>query len=293
MHLLYSRFFTKALADLGLIGHREPFLRLFNQGQILGADGERMSKSRGNVQDPDELVARYGADTVRLFLMFMGPWDQGGPWSPTGIGGVHRFLNRVWTLALDASGLEAGDPEAGKLPGGEDAATAEATIRTAAHRTLRVVGDEYDGLRFNTMVAHLMELTNTLFRYRGTEVSGGAAWDEAMGLLLLMLAPAAPHLSEELWSRRLAATGVPWSSIHAEPWPEVDASAILEETREIPVQVNGKLRDKVVVAADIAGDELERLVLERPKVVAALAGRTPDRIIQAGGGRLVNIVVKG
>ena len=99
MHLLYSRFFTKAMSDLGIVQDREPFKRLFNQGQILGADGERMSKSRGNVQDPDELVQRYGADTVRLFLMFMGPWDQGGPWSPTGIGGVARFLNRVWTLA--------------------------------------------------------------------------------------------------------------------------------------------------------------------------------------------------
>ena len=119
MHLLYSRFFTKAMADCGLIAEREPFKRLFNQGQILGADGERMSKSRGNVQDPDELVGRYGADTVRLFLMFMGPWDQGGPWSPTGIGGVHRFLNRVWTLVLDPHGREPGDPEAGRLPAGE------------------------------------------------------------------------------------------------------------------------------------------------------------------------------
>ena len=113
MHLLYARFFTKAMADIGLVRDREPFLKLFNQGQILGADGERMSKSRGNVQDPDELVERYGADTVRLFLMFMGPWDQGGPWSPTGIGGVHRFLNRVWTLVLDPHGHEAGDPECG------------------------------------------------------------------------------------------------------------------------------------------------------------------------------------
>ena len=104
MHLLYSRFWTKAMRDIGLIGDDEPFKRLFNQGQILGLDGERMSKSRGNTVDPDDLVARYGADTVRLFLMFMGPWDQGGPWSPTGIGGVHRFLNRVWTLALDPHG---------------------------------------------------------------------------------------------------------------------------------------------------------------------------------------------
>ena len=120
MHLMYSRFFTKAMADLGLVRDREPFIRLFNQGQILGADGERMSKSRGNVQDPDELVHRYGADTVRLFLMFMGPWDQGGPWSPTGIGGVHRFLNRVWTLVLDGCRSRAGRPERRDAAGRRD-----------------------------------------------------------------------------------------------------------------------------------------------------------------------------
>ena len=137
MHLLYSRFFAKALTDLGLVHEREPFKRLFNQGQILGADGERMSKSRGNVQDPDELVRRYGADTVRLFLMFMGPWDQGGPWSPTGIEGVNRFLRRVWTVVLDPAGRGSGDPNAGLLPKGEDAATADRALRVAAHRTLR------------------------------------------------------------------------------------------------------------------------------------------------------------
>ena len=189
MHLLYSRFWTKAMRDIGLVEQNEPFKRLFNQGQILGADGERMSKSRGNVQDPDDLVQRYGADTIRLFLMFMGPWDQGGPWSSTGIGGVHRFLNRVWTLAIDPHGREHGDPDAGKLPAGEDEAAAEAALRAAAHRTLRDVTEDYEGFRFNTMVAKLMELSNTLFRYRGTPVAGGAAWDEAIRLLLLMLAP--------------------------------------------------------------------------------------------------------
>jgi leucyl-tRNA synthetase len=293
MHLLYSRFFTKAMADCGLVGHREPFLRLFNQGQILGADGERMSKSRGNVQDPDELVGRYGADTVRLFLMFMGPWDQGGPWSPSGVGGVHRFLNRVWTLVLDPTGIEPSDPESGRLPAGEDEVAAARTIRAAAHRTLRAVGEDYEGFRFNTMVAKLMELSNVLYRYRGTPVAGGAAWDEAVRMLLLMLAPAAPHVTEELWSRRLAAEGTEWSSIHREAWPVVDEAAAASETREVPVQVNGKLRDRVVVPADIAPEALEALVLARPKVVASLAGRAPDRIIQAGGGRLVNIVVRG
>ena len=225
--------------------------------------------------------------------MFMGPWDQGGPWSPTGIEGVHRFLRRIWTLALDPQGTEPGDPEAGRLPGGEDATVAEHALRAAAHRALRGVSDDYEAFRFNTMVAKLMELSNTLYRYRGTEVAGGAAWDEAIRLLLLMLAPAAPHITEELWTRRLMSAGEPWRSIHAEAWPAVDPAAAAEETREVPVQVNGKLRDRVVVPAGIDAAELERLVLERPKVVAALAGRVPDRVIQAAGGRLVNVVVRG
>ena len=292
MHLLYSRFFTKAMADCGLVAEREPFVRLFNQGQVLGADGERMSKSRGNVQDPDELVSQYGADTVRLFLMFMGPWDQGGPWSPTGIGGVARFLGRAWTLVLDPRGIEPGDPTSGSLPGGEDAAAAERTIRGAAHRTLATVTADYEAFHFNTMVARLMELSNLLFRYRGTEVAGGAAWDEAISLLLLMLAPAAPHVTEELWSRRLAARGEAWRSIHLERWPQVDAAAAAVETRELPIQVNGKVRDRVEIAVGLAEVEVEALVLARPKIVAALAGKVPDRVIHAGGGRIVNIVVR-
>jgi leucyl-tRNA synthetase, eubacterial and mitochondrial family len=297
MHLLYSRFFTKAMADCGLIGQREPFKRLFNQGQILGADGDRMSKSRGNVQDPDELVGRYGADTVRLFLMFMGPWDQGGPWSPTGIGGVHRFLNRVWTLVLDASGREPGDPDAGSLPAGETEPDAERAIRTAAHTTLRDVTADYEAFRFNTMIAKLMELANTLFRYRGTIAAGSPAWDEAIRLLLLMLAPAAPHITEELWSRRPAApggtaSGTDWSSIHSQTWPELDVAATAKSTREIPIQVNGKLRDKVTVAADAAQADIEAAVLARDRIREILGGRTPDRIVVAGGGKLVNLVIR-
>ncbi len=291
MHLLYAREITKMMRDIGLVEQGEPFLRLFNQGQILGADGERMSKSRGNVQDPDDLVARYGADTIRLFLMFMGPWDQGGPWSPTGIGGVHRFLNRVWTLALDSHGLEGGDPDSGKLPAGEDRAAAERSIRMAAHRTLRAVTEEYEGFRFNTMVAHLMELANTLFRYRGSEVANGPAWDEAIRLLLLMLAPAAPHIADELWNRLRAGAGLAESSIHLESWPAVDETAIAAELREVPVQINGKVRDRVSVPVGIEPAELERLVLARPRIAELLAGRTPDKVIHAGG-RLVNLVVR-
>jgi leucyl-tRNA synthetase len=291
MHLLYSRFFTKAMADLGMVHEREPFKRLFNQGQILGADGERMSKSRGNVQDPDELVLRYGADTVRLFLMFMGPWDQGGPWSPTGIGGISRFLNRVWHAALDPRGVDPGDPESGVLPAGQDVAAAQKALRTAAHRTLRVVSEEYAELRFNTMVAHLMELSNLLQRYRGTAAAGTPAWDEATRLLLLMLAPAAPHLADELWTRLAETHGQAWSSIHTQSWPAVDESAAAENEREVPVQVNGKLRDRVMVPTGISAAQLEAVVLARPKIVAALEGRPPLKVIHAGG-KLVNIVVR-
>jgi leucyl-tRNA synthetase len=292
MHHLYGREFTKMVRDLGMIRQNEPWKRVFNQGQILGADGERMSKSRGNVQDPDELVQQYGADTVRLFLMFMGPWDQGGPWSPTGIGGVHRFLNRVWALALDPHYREPGDPEAGTLPDGQDESAARFAIRAAAHRTLRDVTADYEVFHFNTMVAKLMELSNTLYRYRGSAVASGEEWDEAMRMLLLMLAPAAPHVTEELWSRRQAAAGEDWSSIHTAGWPEVDPSAVVESTREIPVQVNGKVRDRVVVPADADAAAVEAAVLASPRIRQLLGGRTPDRVIQAGGGKLVNLVVR-
>jgi leucyl-tRNA synthetase len=292
MHLLYAREFTKMMRDLGLIQQNEPWKRVFNQGQILGADGERMSKSRGNVQDPDELVQRYGADTVRLFLMFMGPWDQGGPWSPTGIGGVHRFLNRVWALTLDPYYREPGDPDAGTLPNGQDEATARAELRAAAHRTLREATADYEAFHFNTMIAKLMELSNTLFRYRGSPVAGGSEWDEAVRLLLLVLAPAAPHITEELWSRRLEAGGEPWSSIHTQRWPEVDLAAVAESTREVPVQVNGKVRDRVTVPANADAAAIEAAVLASPRIQQLLAGRPPERVIQAGGGRLVNLVVR-
>ncbi|HUG29888.1 MAG TPA: leucine--tRNA ligase [Candidatus Limnocylindria bacterium] len=292
MHHLYGRMFTKMIRDLGMVRQNEPWRRVFNQGQILGADGERMSKSRGNVQDPDELVSKYGADTVRLFLMFMGPWDQGGPWSPTGMGGVYRFLNRVWALSLDPHYREPGDPDAGTLPDGQDEPAARAALRAAAHRTLRDVTADYEVFHFNTMVAKLMELTNTLFRYRGSSVAGVEDWDEAMRLVLLMLAPAAPHISEELWSRRLAARGEAWSSIHKETWPTVDETAAAESTREVPVQVNGKVRDRITVPADADSAAIEAAVLASPRIQQLLAGRAPDRVIHAGGGRLVNLVLR-
>jgi leucyl-tRNA synthetase len=165
-------------------------------------------------------------------------------------------------------------------------------MRAAAHRTLRDVTEDYEGFRWNTMVAKLMELSNVLFRYRGTSVAGLPEWDEAVRLLLLMLAPAAPHITEELWSRRAEARGDEWESIHIQRWPDVDETAIVEATRELPIQVNGKLRDKITVPVGISDIELEQIILSRDKVLAAIGDRQVARLIHAGGGRLVNIVLR-
>jgi leucyl-tRNA synthetase len=282
---------TKALNDMGIVGEREPWLRLFNQGQILGEDGERMSKSRGNVQDPDELVEKYGADTVRLFLMFMGPWDQGGPWNSKGIEGVHRFLRRVWTVSTDPHGREAGDPDAGRLAAGQSAAAAADELRRATHRTIKKVTEDHDTFHWNTMISALMELTNRLMRLRGTEVVTGPEWDEATRVLVLMLAPMAPHIAEELWSRRLAASGEAWRSVHTESWPDYDAMLVTTDEFELPIQVNGKLRDVVTLPAGLSEVEVEQIVLARDKVRAYLDGNEVVRVVQVPG-RLANVVTR-
>jgi len=269
---------------------------MFNQGQILGADGERMSKSRGNVQDPDELVSRYGADTVRLFLMFMGPWDQGGSWSPTGIDGVNRFLRRVWNVVLDPQGSDSSDASDGDddLSAGADSAayaTAVDKLRRHAHRALAKVTEDHEDFRFNTMISALMELTNHMYRVRGTDVVDGADWDEAVRMLLLMLAPLAPHISEELWSRREAQMGREWTSVHAQSWPDYSPELVAAQEIDLPIQVNGKLRDVITVPAGLSEVEIEQIALARDKVRANLAGNEIVRIIHVPG-RLVNIVVR-
>jgi leucyl-tRNA synthetase len=291
MHLLYARFITKALNDMELVHEREPWRRLFNQGQILGADGERMSKSRGNVQDPDELVSKYGADTVRLFLMFMGPWDQGGPWSDTGIEGVFRFLRRVWTVATDPTGHEVGDAEAGRLPAGQTVSTATDELRRATHRAIKKVTEDHETFHWNTMISALMELTNRLMRLRGTDVVNVPQWDESVRTLVLLLAPMAPHITEELWSRHLAAEGGDWRSVHTERWPDYDATLVTSDEVELPIQVNGKLRDVVTVPAGLSEIEIEQIVLARDKVRAYLDGNEVVRVVQVPG-RLANVVTK-
>jgi leucyl-tRNA synthetase len=277
LHLMYARFFVKALRDMGHLSFDEPFTALRNQGQILGADHQRMSKSRGNVANPDELVERYGADAVRCFLMYIGPWDQGGPWNPTGIDGVHRFLGRVWSIGTFA---ETDAP----APVAVDRDELERALRRATHVTVESVSEDIEAFRFNTALAKLMELSNTIVRARESGIAGSAAFDAAVDTLLLLLAPMAPHITEELWARR----GRPYS-IHQQAWPSYDAAIAAAETIELPVQVDGKLRDRLVVTPDTPAEEIERMALESEHVQRYLGGRAPARVVYIAG-KLVNVV---
>jgi leucyl-tRNA synthetase len=279
MHLMYTRFFTKALRDMGVVWFDEPMLRLFNQGIILGEDNEKMSKSRGNVVAPDDLVARYGADTVRTYLMFIGPWEMGGPWSSTGIEGVSRFFNRVWTLVTEPPGSGSGSHA---RPGDREVRD----LRRKTHQTIRKVSEDLDGFRFNTAVAALMELNNVLVKAKDTAVYGTPAWHEAVESLLLLVAPIAPHISEELWAR----LDKPYS-IHQQRWPAWDPEVAREEIITLVVQINGKVRDKLEVPADVTEEQARTLALEAPGVKRHLDGQKPVKVIYVPG-KLVNIVAR-
>jgi leucyl-tRNA synthetase len=270
MHLLYARFFWKAIRDMGLVGGDEPFLRLFNQGQILGPDGQRMSKSRGNVVAPDEQVERYGADTFRLYLMFIGPWDQGGPFGLEGISGIERWLNRVWNLVQSEPSI-----------GGDSARE----LRHVTHKTIRRATDDMEHFRFNTLIAALMEMTNQMTQVRDAGPVDRGAWAEAVGALLLMLAPLAPHIGEELWER----SGRPYS-VHRQTWPAWDEDLAREEQVTLVVQVNGKVRDRIQVTADIDEARAKELALASPVVQRHIAGRNVRRVVYVPG-KLVNIVL--
>jgi len=274
MHLLYSRFFMRVLRDLGLTEYSEPFTRLFNQGTILGPDGSRMSKSKGNVVNPDDYVGTQGADTIRCYLMFIGPWDQGGPWNVQGITGVHKFLNRVWTLVTEPRPIK------------QINADADTKLRRAVHQTIRGVTEDLEKFRFNTMLAKLMTLVNEMFDAR--PFVSDEAWDEAIRALLLMLAPSAPHIAEELWSNVL---GLPYS-IHRQSWPTWDEQLAAEEELRIAVTINGKPRGELVISADLRDDreQVERLAQELPRVKLVLDGQNLKRVIYVPG-KVVNLVV--
>ncbi|MDO8363655.1 MAG: leucine--tRNA ligase [Actinomycetota bacterium] len=304
LHLLYARFWHKVLFDLGHVSSVEPFHRLFNQGYILAAayqdergmyveatevqaaDGGytyqgrpvareygKMGKSLRNAIDPDEMCALYGADTLRLYLMSMGPLDASRPWESKDVVGVYRFLQRVWRNVIDE------DTGAARLlaePAGNDTATPNDTVRLL-HRTVAGVREELDNLRFNTAIAKLIEFNNHLTKL------GGCPADMAEPLVK-MLAPLAPHAAEELWSALGHTT-----SITYEPFPEFDPAMLVADTVEYPVQINGKVRGRITVAADADATAVEATAMADEKVVAALAGGTPKKIIVVPG-RMVNIV---
>jgi len=285
MHLLYSRFFIKGLHDMGVVDFEEPFLRLFNQGVILGEDHEKMSKSRGNVVNPDEVVEGLGADAVRCFMMFIGPWDQGGPWSEVGINGVARWLNRVWDIVVrDPADLDGERQEVARATAITDDKRRE-TLRVL-HQTIRRCHNDLDRFKFNTAIASLMELANHLNRVWAESSIDSATWRECIENFLLMLAPIAPHVTEELWER----TGHAYS-IHQQAFPSWDDDLAAEDTITLVVQVNGKVRDKLEVPAGIEEAAAQELALASPRVKSYTDGKLVSKTIFVPG-RLVNLVVQ-
>ncbi|MGD9933565.1 MAG: leucine--tRNA ligase, partial [Dehalococcoidia bacterium] len=272
MHLIYTRFFHKAARDMGITRGSEPMLQLRNQGQILGPDGQRMSKSRGNVVDPDAQVSQFGADTVRAYLAFGYEWSEGGPWSDNNIQGPARWLNRAWSIA------QPGEPAAEP-----DASTVQ-SLKRAQHIAIRDVGEDLEAFKFNTVVSSLMEYTNALYRLRDA-AEGSPSWNEAVDTLVLLAAPITPHLSEELWSLR----GHEYS-VHQQAWPLFDSARLKEDQVEVVVQVNGKVRDRIMLAPEAAESDATAAALAAPRVAELLAGKTPRKVIYVAG-RLVNIVV--
>lgn len=275
MHLLYTRFFTKVLRDIGLVDFNEPMLNLFNQGIILGEDSEKMSKSRGNVVNPDKLIEEYGADIVRTYLMFIGPWNDGGPWNSRGIEGSSRFLHRVWNTVLDKKNVEGKPTEKDIL-----------RLKRLTHKTIKRATENIDSFKFNTMIAALMEFNNELIKLKETPLVNAPEWKDAVRTLILLLAPIVPHITEELW--HLIGND---NSIHKQSWPEWDSKFIKEDVFTLVVQVNGKVRDKMEVPADMSEDEIKTKALLSKKVGKYVDGKQVIKSIYVRN-KLLNLVVK-
>ena len=274
LHLLYARFWHKVLFDLGHLTTPEPFQRLVNQGMILGPDGQKMSKSRGNVVTPDSVIAEYGADSLRLYEMFMGPLEQMKPWSMKGVEGVYRFLGRVWRLAMEEN-------QEGEWVLSKDLQEIPLNNQQlrVAHATIKKVTSDIGDLAFNTAISQMMVFTNEFVNATPRPI-------EALRILLPLLSPFAPHLAEELWSR-LGFAGL----ASQQPWPVHDEALLVENEIELVVQVNGKVRERLRVPKDSTKEQIEKAALESPKVVEATAGLSIAKVIVVPG-KLVNIVAK-
>ncbi len=276
MHLLYARFFIKALRDMGHLKFDEPFTRLYHQGTVLGPDGQKMSKSRGNVVAPDEFVEKYGADTVRSYLTFIGPFDQGGSFIPENLEGVWRFMNRFWSLVND-SWVE--------NPSDEETSESKA-IERLRNKTIKRITEELSNFRFNTALAALMECNNVLIKQQHAPVARSVAFRNTLETMMQLLAPMAPHITEELW-HLTNHTG----SIHETAWPDYDEALTQDETFTLVVQVNGKVRERIEVAADTSERDIRMLALSNPRVASFIGEATVQKVIYVPG-RLINIVVR-
>ena len=281
LHLLYARFFTKVMRDLGHVTADEPFINLLTQGMVI-KDGAKMSKSKGNVVDPDALISRYGADTARLFSLFAAPPEKDLDWNDQGVDGSFRFLNRIWKLVHDRLDTikNAGPVDVASL------STEERNLRRAVHKTIRKVTDDLEeSFHFNTAIASVMELLNILQPANLSTPQFPAVMKEALQSVVMMMAPIVPHISEELWQRLGNSTQLTQTA-----WPDYDRSAVVDEELLVVVQVNGKLRSKINVAAGTGEDELKALALADEKVAQFIAGLTIRKVICVQG-KLVNIVV--
>jgi leucyl-tRNA synthetase len=282
LHLMYARFFTKALADLGHLSVEEPFANLFTQGMIT-RDGAKMSKSRGNTVSPAEFVARYGADTARTYVCFMGPPERGGDWSDEGVEGVNRFLARLWRLAGELEDREAVEVDARSAEG-----EARELLAKAHWAIDKVTTDFGRGFQFNTAIAAVMELVNESYRLKDVllaDPAGVAAVRFAATTAASLISPFAPHLGAEIWER--LAGGRVWET----PWPEADPALLARETVTVVVQVNGKLRDRIEAAPQASEAELLELARASEKVRRHLDGRQVIKEIVVPG-KLVNLVVR-
>jgi leucyl-tRNA synthetase len=282
LHLLYSRFITKFLADIGAISFDEPFRNLFTQGMII-KDGAKMSKSKGNVVSPDELIGRFGADTVRLYTLFIGPPEKDAEWSDRGVEGSYRFLGRVWRLVEKSSELVVRSSENVGI-----SKEAEA-LKRKTHQTIKKVTEDLDGgFHFNTAISSIMELVNAVYDYfaSGAEKNSDPSLRQAVESVVILLSPFVPHIAEEMWQRLGHAQD---KTIFRHPWPGYDSAAAAEKVLIIPVQVNGKLRSRIEVPAGIRDDELKKLVLSDPKVRQWTEGKAARNIIVVSG-KLVNVI---
>jgi leucyl-tRNA synthetase len=268
LHLLYARFWHKVLYDIGVVNTKEPFHKLVNQGMILGMNNEKMSKSRGNVINPDDIVGEFGADTLRVYEMFMGPLEATKPWNTNGVEGVYRFLSRVWRLYVDDNGNLNG-----KI---QDVAGDGAFVRTW-HKSLKKVGDDYEALRFNTAISQMMIFVNEAYKTESLP-------KQAMVHFVQMLSPIAPHIAEELWEKLGFAGSVSYVA-----WPQYEISFTVDSEVEIVVQVSGKIADRLNIPADLDEAGMQALALESEKVKELIEGKTIRKII-AVKGKLVNIV---